>query len=516
MNALILMLLLAFCVQAAYAVEAGTPANYAAWTASSLEKILKDSPPQPLKPAEVSAARGEHEAFQIVLRAESEPVRGITISASGLSSGEHRLPASCLTFYTQSYIHLPALGNDYPDALPPHKKPFDVAAGDTQPVWVDINVPRTARAGTYTGSVKIASSNAPEKTVTVNLRVYDFELPVQPKIATAFGLWSLKFLEFGHGLPANDPEAARLHEKYYEFLLDHGISTFYSLPGEPLSEKWVKYVTDPRVTSFALEYSRDEKKLRQILEKIRSLGVWDKAYFYFVDEPGTEEDYNRLKDGYEFLRGIDPKVNIVSPYFQNPPFAQGKTVYDLLAGYINIWCFNTGFYDGKALSERRAAGDRIWNYVCCGPLRPYANFLIDFACLEHRMLFWQNYLYNVTGLLYWNTIYWNPEDGMDDPWTNPVTMKVRPKVYGDGSLLYPGSKVGVDGPVSSIRLEMIRDGIEDYSYLWLLEQNIGREAVLPYVQKLAVDWREFTRDPALFKSVRDEIGRAIEEAGSRS
>jgi hypothetical protein len=37
--------------------------------------------------------------------------------------------------------------------------------------------------------------------------------------------------------------------------------------------------------------------------------------------------------------------------------------------------------------------------------------------------------------------------------------------YGDGSLLYPGKKVGIDGPVSSLRLEVLRDGLEAFDYL---------------------------------------------------
>ena len=44
------------------------------------------------------------------------------------------------------------------------------------------------------------------------------------------------------------------------------------------------------------------------------------------------------------------------------------------------------------------------------------------------------------------------------------------------------------------------------------EQKIGREAVLPYVQRLAKSWTDYTRDPALFESVpgNGEIARRIE------
>jgi hypothetical protein len=41
---------------------------------------------------------------------------------------------------------------------------------------------------------------------------------------------------------------------------------------------------------------------------------------------------------------------------------------------------------------------------------------------------------------------------------------------GDGFLAYPGKPVGVDGPVSTIRLEQIRQGLEDYEALALLAE----------------------------------------------
>jgi hypothetical protein len=41
---------------------------------------------------------------------------------------------------------------------------------------------------------------------------------------------------------------------------------------------------------------------------------------------------------------------------------------------------------------------------------------------------------------------------------------------GDGFLIYPGHPVGCDGPLSSIRLEQAREGVEDYEYLYLLRQ----------------------------------------------
>ena len=41
--------------------------------------------------------------------------------------------------------------------------------------------------------------------------------------------------------------------------------------------------------------------------------------------------------------------------------------------------------------------------------------------------------------------------------------------YGDGRLIYCGSKFRLREPISTIRLEQIRDGIEDYQYMAMIE-----------------------------------------------
>jgi hypothetical protein len=43
---------------------------------------------------------------------------------------------------------------------------------------------------------------------------------------------------------------------------------------------------------------------------------------------------------------------------------------------------------------------------------------------------------------------------------------------GDGFLAYPGKPVGVDGPVSTIRLEQVREGLEDYEAIQLLAETM--------------------------------------------
>ena len=131
--------------------------------------------------------------------------------------------------------------------------------------------------------------------------------------------------------------------------------------------------------------------------------------------------------------------------------------------------------------------------------------------INHVELFWQQYMSGSDGFLYWSVNYWKY---VDDPWTDMATVQgwLSDTVYGDGSLLYPGKKVDIEGPVASLRLECIRNGLEDVELLKLAEGLLGREWVVEQVSKVTKDLGTHTADCDVFNSVRTEIGNAIQNA----
>lgn len=492
-------------------------AKYSAWIRTGLDKVLKADPAQSLTTANIRAARNEYEAFQIVLRAGSTSISSVSVSASNIVSANGSIPASNVTVYVPHYVNLPAAGKEYPDALPPYRSPFNLAAGQTQPLWVDVYVPKNVPAGDYNGTITIADASGAKTDVQYVLRVYNFTLPDAHKTATSFGLWP-KYIASKHGVSIGSTQYKSLHKKYYELMLEHGVSTFYDQPVYPypdalFTDEGKQYLTDPRVTAFWVPYySNNLSLVKKVLDRMRELGVHSKHYFYHHDEPGTQTQYTELQNMCSKVKSIDSGAKIVIPFWNQPTWTT-KSPYELLSGYINIWCPITDYwirYPGQTsqLDARRQAGDTVWSYVASGPSLPYANYHINYASLEHRIMTWQNYIYRATGLLYWCVNCW---EFVSDPWTDQDTVKAGIAAYGGGSLLYPGNKVGIDGPVGSIRLKVLRDALEDYDYLWLLEQKVGRSGVLPYVQRLTTNWHTYTKDKTLFDSVRNDIARAIEQ-----
>ena len=68
---------------------------------------------------------------------------------------------------------------------PLQAQPFSVQAGQNQPIWVDVFVPREAEAGLYAGKFT-ASSDQGSARGQIVLRVWSFTLPPQATLKSAF------------------------------------------------------------------------------------------------------------------------------------------------------------------------------------------------------------------------------------------------------------------------------------------------------------------------------------------
>ena len=102
---------------------------------------------------------------------------------------------------------------------------------------------------------------------------------------------------------------------------------------------------------------------------------------------------------------------------------------------------------------------------------------------------------------------------------------------GDGRFLYPPKEVFQSnercekGPVSSIRWEMLREGMEDYEYFWLLrdlirrvEEKDGKLAILRRARELlevpqnvTASLTEFSKKPEPIYQHREKLARMIVE-----
>ena len=268
----------------------------------------------------------------------------------------------------------------------------------------------------------------------------------------------------------------------------------------------------------------------RMCEHLDERGWLGKAYCYWKDEP-TEQEYAFVNEGMDILGRHCPGLRRLLTEQPEPG----------LFGHVDLWVPVLSHYDADDCRARQAAGDEVWWYVCCGPHAPYPNNFVDHPALNHRIRFWMMKKYGVTGSLYWTTTWWYGKGHeLRSPWTHPMSISPSGGTWGngDGMLLYPacrepGDAPVLDGPVPSLRFEMLREGLEDREYFWLLEQGVTKlEAALKQASddkvlqcekalgmanralgapdRLIESLTSYTKDPADLYRERDTLADAIE------
>jgi len=298
-------------------------------------------------------------------------------------------------------------------------------------------------------------------------------------------------------------------------------------------------MSDPRVTSFEAcgENLRraaqdDPNYVKAAYEKVMSNPVWaEKYHFYYVDEPyegGLEfvkEDYAYLTEllGTEDFQMVVPLAS--NTYANHDCNVNNIDAVDFLSPYLKIWCPQSpafepkdegGLWTSRRMLNKygefqpryesfREEGDKMWWYICISPQPPYPNYYTGYQGYLIRMVMWQQYMYDVDGILYWATQYsWHTVFAKRDP---------HIKDMGDGQLLYLGEQFGYDQtPIASWRLEQISESFDEFDYMRIAEELCGREAVMKVINKVTTGLRVHTDDYTVLEACRNEIANMIVEA----
>ncbi len=486
------------------------------WTANGFDKITDDAIPAAdcTQTVDVYMAKNAGGGCQIALRAE-ERLTGIAVTCENAPD-----PAPTYTIFREQTVRT---GDVYtPDALAPFSGKLTLRSDTTQVLYLAFASDKETTAGVYPYTFVVSVDENVQARCTVNVHVWDFALPDAVSCETAMGLSREPISAMHNGASGEALDA--LYKAYYDTLLSYKICA-YDLPYEILDERADAYMSDPRVTSFKVPTcDGEDARLTAIYEKLCSNPVWlAKAYFYPLDEPTSKEMLDTLAGLCERLSRLAPDIRICTPFFLNIDYDKDTDQIEFMTGKTTLWCPKSYMYvtsniyseaqlakyptfDAR-MASRKAAGDDVWWYVCWEPGDPYNNLFVDQLGVQHRILFWQQYAYQVDGFLYWSTNYWG---NVGDPWTSMVTVpELSPDVFGDGSLLYNGSQVGLDNACPSLRLLAVRDGIEDFEMLCMAEEQFGRDWVEEKIAKVTPSLTNYSKSSANFEAVRREIGDAL-------
>ena len=521
----------------------------------------------------VAGGGNEHVPFQVVITNPVPPGRrpvapgGFFIKSSDLTNkGGKTISADEVSFYLEHYIMLygkssPVGATGYwPDALAPIREPFNMAAQyhvvRNRPVWVDISVPPSTPAGIYTGTITVTKDDKTVENINVELQVYNFSLPDTTHLVTYMNVSKGGLARFYHK-DASSPEMDKLTQTYYDFLYKHRMEPWFNDQLEPkvtvngekvevtfddarydyyMNKLKSKRVLLEAYPSALKQQVKDEefsegftRKVKSYLSQVESYfekhGWKDKLVFNSpIDEPNTKEDYEATRRWADLVHeGASPTVPFLateSPVTDNPDWGN-------LQGKVNNYSVHGNALNSaevkQAIKEEQSKGGEITWYISCDQAYPQPNYFIDAPAMDPVMVPWITAGYHMAGILYWACNFWSETP---NPWLDAVTFIsgfVCSDGYvlnGEGSLMYPGdftkgytNQPNVEGPVSSVRFELLREGIEDYEYISMLRDRGEGEFADSVVHNMVIDVSTFSRNLEDLYAARRVMALQLEKTG---
>ena len=537
----LLILILALCMVLPLAAcdsgekkpdEDNKPATVQAWTMHGYEKTVVSTAPKGTLSNEytVYLSKGETEGCQLAVYSD-KALKNTTFT---MKSGENEFIKTAIFSLDKSH----KVGRKYytDSTIPYYGGRIMVEEKTVVPFMVEFTTDENTPAGDYEYVYEFKDREKKVlATFKVTVHVWDFALPKDKTFATAVGAGGAWIVGAGGD-----------YEKWYNDILNHNMSC-YNLPFDILDERADVYMSDPRVTSFMVPVPKNEDKtineakLLEYYNKLKTNTVWlEKAFFYPIDEPRDLEMLAELKEWEKKLTKLCPEIEICAPFYTNIPVGANKDQTEEMAEYTDLWCPKLCLWDDERsygdfgisnpksfeqrMNEQIAKGDRMWCYVCNAPDDPYAQMFIDTKGENQRLMFWQMYQRDIEGFLYWSVTYYGYKEGphppegttvhMQDPWKTVNTKIPNDKgqaIYGCGFLFYPGSNVGISGPVPSIRAKIVRDGCDDIEMFRFAEQYLGKDWLIAKTKEGTPTLTEFVNADK-FAALRIEIGNAIEAA----
>jgi hypothetical protein len=347
--------------------------------------------------------------------------------------------------------------------------------------------------------------------VPVSLEVWDFTLPSTASLRSTFGM-SGGAIRAQHAAGAIcDPAIARLHRLYGAMGLDHRV-TLHVLDDEcnntasyiasnyaPLFDGTLS--TAPEITRLpgarttSIQYLQgltDSTALASWVSTMKAHAGWFPQLFqYTIDEPSGSA-FGNIAPRAMAAHAADPSFRTLVTTDLDEAFAAGVNynrdinlfveIIDHLEGTTGNERFEYNDYPQGSGANWEASNpiNEVWTYQSCdshgcgaaGTDR-WPSYMIDARPMRNRALEWFSFKNRLKGELYFDVNFaWNGGE-----WTNQFFFSG----HGDGTLLYPGTPAAVSGgsteaiggshhiPIASLRFKLIREGMEDYEYMKLLE-----------------------------------------------
>jgi len=436
----------------------------------------------------------------------------------------------------------------------------DIPAYAAQPVWFTFRIPEDAEPGTYNGTITLHARRGLEQPVTypLTIEVTDVTLPDPSDYSFQLDVWAQPETVAAYaGVSPWSRSHWTLLSSYFRDLASRGQKVInVAVVDDPWHHQWAlntrrsqthlpyqslvgwswnglrftfdfsrfdKYVETarsaglgPRIGAYSMLAFQDREHLTytdthtgEVVTEYVTLGDtrWEEAWAAFLrafeahlSEKGWLDDSwlsfdERPLDTMTVVRDL---VHRVAPAFDSRIAIAGSVN---TAGIASALAVDWGGLDQltpEMVEERRRQGKITTFYTYGLPAHP--NTLSYSPAVEARMLPWIAASRRLDGFLRWSYNSW-PRDVFREP--------VFIFTQGDEYLVYPGP----DGPMSSVRWEQLREGIEEYELVAMLRRR-GGDAPAEALSLATRDLDGRTKDPRDMARARELVVRELLEESS--
>lgn len=463
--------------------------EYRLWRVDGLTKVTPATQPSATSaaaPVEVALARREAEGFQLAIRCDAAELRNVRVDSKGFP-----LP---IEWHLVGYIKTKK--EPHPDMLLPVER-FNLPQAQTCAIYVTVRTDADTPAGHYRHAITVLADDAEPVKVELDVTVFDFVLPLGPgECKTAFALQV--------GRKAWKPGEYR---QYADFMLAHRLNPddIYRLTPpavedlEYFLERGMNYFTIRKVAKGwsnapILQFHEQLEKSKHA-EQLKGM-----AYVYGYDERPAAH-WDAMGECFAEIKQALPHVKTFTTahvYMDWPDAVERMKQYhiDAVAPWIHPgYPLYYRYDEGVAV---RKAGLELWGYNI--------NFQTHMPLIQSRATFWQMYHQQCDGWLYYCVNGWAKDAEPIDPAQGPFVDYESSSSFSQGEFLYQGK----DGPIGSLRLTNIRDGIEDWHYLHLLARKLGDvEAARQMCEQVSQGVLKWTDDPNKLYDTRRAIAERL-------
>lgn len=539
---------------------------------SSLVKVFADEELQATRQHSGSALHGETYSFQVAYRSkihmrslqahvESELLPHITLRTVELA------PAEFVNYHDADEFMLRMKPGLYPDPLFPLNNERGLTGYPQQwrSIWVSVEIPVNAAAGIFDIAVIITDSQGNSLArENFKLEVIPVALPDQTLIHTEW--FHTDCLSTYYGVEVFSEQHWERIEQFIGTAVNHGINMILTpLFTPPLDtevggerptvqlvdvvqssgsyhfsfdklERWVKMCDrlgvkylefshlftqwgakhapkivatvdgqsrqifgwdtdsrDPEYTAFIISF------LQELLQFIKDHLLEERVFFHLSDEPNLEslDSYRAASELIKPILKDFPVIDALSDY----EFYKNGLIEHPIPASNDIQPFLDNGVEG------------LWTYYCCAQYKQVSNRFFVMPSSRNRALGIQLYKLKLKGFLHWGYNFWYSQFSKYPINPFQVTDAAGGFPAGDSFLVYPGE----EGPIESIRLEVLAEALQDLRALELLEQKLGREGVIALLEEdlqEGISLTVYPRDSEWYLRKREQINAVIHRSFS--